>query len=146
MGAEVKTWQHLALAVLAVLVPIATLLQGATFSYVVAIERRLTRLETLQELAAPRRAPLSTEIASCMPPGAGVPPAAADGSSSSARLIPYSRASFSLTSSGRAGGWNHAGRAEALPPCAMPRFSPGAFADRAHRHLELYRALDPPND
>jgi hypothetical protein len=45
---------HTLLAVAALVAGLVLALQGATFSYVVEIERRLTRLETYQELA-PRR-------------------------------------------------------------------------------------------
>lgn len=40
-----------AVAILAALSPIVVALQGATLAYVVSIERRLTRLETLQGIA-----------------------------------------------------------------------------------------------
>lgn len=57
-------WPHLVLAVLGILVPIGAALQGVTFSYVVSIEHRLTRLETLQEAAKvePRRQVLEPAV------------------------------------------------------------------------------------
>jgi|SRR5581483_4113663 len=50
-------WPHYALAILAVLVPIATGLEAATFGYVISIERRLTRLETLAGIPAASSTP-----------------------------------------------------------------------------------------
>jgi hypothetical protein len=46
---------RLVLGLCAVLVPVLVALQSATFAYVVSIERRLTRLETLQGLPAGAR-------------------------------------------------------------------------------------------
>lgn len=51
------------LALLAVMVPIVIALQGWALGTLLSIERRLTRLETLQGIAPGSRAPASTPAA-----------------------------------------------------------------------------------
>jgi hypothetical protein len=50
-------WVNVVISMFGILAALGAGLQAATFSYVVSIERRLTRLETLQEAAKlePRR-------------------------------------------------------------------------------------------
>ena len=52
-------WPQVALAIVGILVPIVTALQAWTFAYVVSIEHRLTRVETIDELR--RRPALKTD-------------------------------------------------------------------------------------
>lgn len=120
-------------------------LQGATFSYVVSIERRLTRLETLQEFGARRGATVSP-----MHARDGLPPAGAGAWSS---LAPGCRGSFTLTSTAAPGASRLERELGALRDgciaCSLPASLKAplvagreAVYDRAEQHFEILRLIE----